>query len=143
MSLFNVMNIASSALKTQSNIMKITAENLANVNTIIQQHGRKIPYRSKKIIIKFNPSYEAKIIQNNYKNIGGIKSHIVENPLSKKLVYNPHHPLSDAKGYVLSSDVDIIAENINAMEAARNYESNIEMLNTVKTMILKTLTIGQ
>ena len=60
-----------------------------------------------------------------------------------KLVYEPGNPLADANGYVKMPNVDVVGEMVNTMSASRSYQANVEVLNTVKSMMLKTLTIGQ
>ena len=48
-----------------------------------------------------------------------------------------------AKGYVKMPNVDVVGEMVNTMSASRSYQANVEVLNTVKSMMLKTLTLGQ
>lgn len=55
----------------------------------------------------------------------------------------PGNPLADAKGYVKMPNVDVVGEMVNTMSASRSYQANVEVLNTVKSMMLKTLTLGQ
>lgn len=58
-------------------------------------------------------------------------------------MYEPGNPLADGNGYVRMPNVDVVGEMVNSMSASRSYQANVEVLNTVKTMMLKTLTIGQ
>ena len=58
-------------------------------------------------------------------------------------VYQPGNPLADAKGYVRMPNVDVVGEMVNTMSASRSYQANVEVLNTVKQMMMKTLTMGQ
>lgn len=58
-------------------------------------------------------------------------------------MYQPGNPLADANGYVRMPNVDVVGEVVNTISASRSYQANVEVLNTVKTMMLKTLSIGQ
>ena len=75
---------------------------------------------------------------------GGVKvAGVVNDPTPAKLVYDPGNPLADQKGYVKMPNVDVVAETVNTMSASRSYQANVEVLNTVKSMMMKTLTMGQ
>jgi len=58
-------------------------------------------------------------------------------------VYEPKHPLANAEGYVSHSNVNVVEEMVNMISASRSYQANVEVLNTAKTLMLKTLTVGQ
>jgi len=53
------------------------------------------------------------------------------------------HPLADAQGYISMPNVDPVAETVNMIAASRSYQANVEVLNTAKSLMQKTLTIGQ
>jgi len=67
---------------------------------------------------------------------------VIEDPSAPKLVYNPAHPQANAKGYVAMPNVNVVDEMVNMISASRSYQNNVEMMNTAKTMLLKTLQIG-
>ena len=60
-----------------------------------------------------------------------------------KMIYDPKHPMADAQGYVAMPNVDVVGEMVNMISASRAYQNNVDVMNTSKTMLLKTLTIGQ
>ncbi|WP_368746720.1 flagellar basal body rod C-terminal domain-containing protein, partial [Klebsiella aerogenes] len=60
-----------------------------------------------------------------------------------RMVYQPGNPLADAKGYVRMPNVDVVSEMVNTISASRSYQANVEVLNTTKSMMMKTLTLGQ
>jgi flagellar basal-body rod protein FlgC len=68
---------------------------------------------------------------------------VVEDPSPMKQVYDPKHPLADDKGYVTMPNVNVVDEMVNMLSASRSYQTNVETMNAAKTMLLKTLTIGQ
>ncbi|WP_343128409.1 flagellar basal body rod protein FlgC [Buchnera aphidicola (Kurisakia onigurumii)] len=138
MSLYTTLNIVSSAMNAQTKKINTCAENLANSETFIYENGKYLPYQAKKVVMKFN------CFDKRNKLIGGIKSKVVESKEKKgKLIYNPDHIFASKDGFVNYPNIDVISENINAMEAVRSYESNISLLNTIKSMILQTLSIGK
>jgi flagellar basal-body rod protein FlgC len=40
-------------------------------------------------------------------------------------------------------NVSVVEEMVNMIAASRAYQNNVEMLNTAKALVLKTLAIGQ
>jgi flagellar basal-body rod protein FlgC len=137
MSLLNIFNIAGSAMTAQSQKINIIASNLANMDSTIYKNGKYYPYIAKQVAFEFNG------LKKNSK-IGGVKvSSIVNDPSPMQLVYDPHHPMANNKGYVLASNVNPITEMVNNISAARSYQANIEVLKTAKSMIIKTLTISE
>ena len=60
-----------------------------------------------------------------------------------KLVYDPKHPMANAQGYVAMPNVNPVDEMVNMISASRSYQNNVDVMNTSKTLLLKTLAIGQ
>jgi len=136
MSLLNIFNIAGSAMTAQAIKMNIHANNLANIDSIINKNGKFYPYIAKQVILKQKNNLE--------ENVGEVEiDKIIEDPSPCKLIYSPNNPMADEKGYIRTSNVNIITEMVNSISTARNYQANVEIINTVKFMIMKTLNIGQ
>ena len=64
-----------------------------------------------------------------------------QEPMRK--MHNPTHPSADAEGYVTYSNVNPVEEMVNMISASRSYQNNVEVMNTAKTLLLKTLQMGQ
>lgn len=134
MSVFNVFNIAGSALTAQSMRLNAVASNLANADSVAGPDGR--PYRAKQVVFQATP-------------LGGIEAQgvrvtqVVEDAAPGKLIYDPRNPAADEKGYVMTSNVNAVDEMVNMISASRSYQTNAEVMNTAKQLLLKTLTIGQ
>ena len=60
-----------------------------------------------------------------------------------KQSFQPQHPLADKKGYVTMPNVNVVDEMVNMMSASRSYQNSVDMMNTTKSLLQKTLTIGQ
>lgn len=134
MSLFSIFNISGSAMSAQSKRLNVSASNMANADSIAGPDGK--PYRAKQVVFNVDNAVG--------QNIGGVKvSGITESNDPDRLVYEPANPLADDKGYVHMPNVDIVGEMVNTISASRSYQANVEVMNSAKTLMLKTLTLGQ
>jgi flagellar basal-body rod protein FlgC len=68
---------------------------------------------------------------------------VVEDASPPRMVFDPKNPAADEKGYVAFSNVNVVEEMTNMISASRSYQTNVEVMNTAKTMMLRTLQIGQ
>jgi flagellar basal-body rod protein FlgC len=74
----------------------------------------------------------------------GVKvNDIVESDVPNRRVFNPQHPSADAEGYVTHSNVNPVEEMVSMISASRSYQNNVEVMNTAKSLLLKTLQMGQ
>lgn len=129
---FKVFDIAGSAMRAQTLRLNTTASNLANLNTVAG--SAEEAYKAR------NPVFSA-MLKNE---IGGVRTRgIVESTREASKRYEPDHPLADEEGYVFSSNVDSIEEMANMMSASRSYQSNVDMLTTVRKLMLQTLKMGE
>jgi flagellar basal-body rod protein FlgC len=134
MSLFNIFNISGSAMTAQAQRLNTVASNLANVDSTAGPDGK--PYRAKEVV--FQATAMGK------EGGAGVKvAAVVESTAPLKMVYDPKHPMADAKGYVAMPNVNPVEEMVNMISASRSYQNNVEVLNTSKTLLAKTLGIGQ
>jgi len=134
MSLFNIFNVAGSAMTAQSERLNTVASNLANADSTTSANGQ--PYRAKQVVFSTTQMGNA--------SAQGVKvAAVVEDNSPMKLVYDPKHPMANAQGYVEMPNVNVVDEMVNMISASRAYQNNVEVLNTSKTLLLKTLTIGQ
>jgi flagellar basal-body rod protein FlgC len=133
MSMFNIFNISSSALSAQSQRMNVTASNLANADSVSGPDGQA--YRAKQVI------FEAQ--GGGSQGVGGVRvAQVVEDEAPMRLEYRPGHPLADERGYVTLPNVEPVNEMVNMISASRSYQANVEVMNTSKQLMLKTLTLG-
>ena len=66
---------------------------------------------------------------------------VEEDSSTGELIFMPNHPDADENGYVESSNVNVINEMVEMIEATRNYEANLKALNASKEMIKDSLEI--
>lgn len=134
MSLFNVFNISGSAMSAQSQRLNTVASNLANADSATSANGK--PYKAKQVVFSAVPSESS--------NASGVKvKEVIEDNSPGKVIYDPKHPLADDKGYVTMPNVNVTEEMVNMISASRAYQNNVETMNAAKSMLMKTLTIGQ
>lgn len=137
MSLFNIFSISGSAMSAQSIRLNVTASNLANAQSV--GNSEATTYRSR------SPVFSAmmKSFQGDKVSYGVEMKGIVNSttPLEKR--YEPDHPLADKDGNIFLSNVNVVDEMSNMISASRAYESNVEVLNTSKQLMLATLRLGR
>ncbi len=134
MSLSNIFNVAGSAMSAQSQRLNTTASNIANADSAAGPDGQV--YRAKQVVF-------ATVPMGGPESSGVAVQQVVEDSSPPKMVYDPSHPLADAKGYVAMPNVNVVEEMVNMISASRSYQSNVDTMNAAKSMLLKTLTIGQ
>ena len=137
MSMLNIFNVAGSATSAQSQRLNIVASNLANADTVAGPDGSA--YKARQI------TFQAQLLGTAGGNAGaaGVTvSNISEDQTPGRRVLDPKHPSADADGYVTYSNVNAIEEMVNMISASRSYQNNVEVMNTAKTLLLKTLQMG-
>jgi flagellar basal-body rod protein FlgC len=133
MSLFNIFNVSGSAMSAQAQRLNTVASNLANADSATSASGEA--YRAKQVVFEAVPTAGGGT---------GVKvREVVEDASPLKQVYDPKHPAADEKGYVSMPNVNTVDEMVNMLSASRSYQTNVETMNAAKSLLLKTLTIGQ
>jgi flagellar basal-body rod protein FlgC len=136
MSLSNVFNIAGSAMTAQSQRLNAVASNLANADSATSSTGQ--PYRAKQVVFSSVP------LGGSGSGSAGVKvAGVIEDPSPMKRVYDPKHPLADAQGFVSMPNVNVVEEMVNMISASRSYQNNADMMNTAKSLLMRTLTLAQ
>lgn len=134
MSLFKIFDVSGSAMSAQAQRLNVVSSNLANADSVTSSNGQA--YRAKQVIFS--------AMQTNDPTSTGVKvTQVIEDPNPPKLMYDPKHPLADEKGYVSMPNVNVVEEMVNMISASRSYQTNVETMNAAKSMLLKTLAIGQ
>ncbi len=138
MSMLNIFNVAGSAVSAQSQRLNVVASNLANADTVAGPDGQA--YKARQV------TFQTQLLgagANDAASAGVTVSTISENQTPGRRVHDPKHPQADAEGYVTYSNVNPVEEMVNMISASRSYQNNVEVMNTAKTLLLKTLQLGQ
>ena len=134
MSLDKSFDIAASALTAQSQRLNVVASNLANADSATGADGQA--YRAKQVVFEATPV-------GTESALGVRVAAVVDDPTPARRVYDPKHPLADADGYVTPSNVNVVEEMVNMISASRAYQNNVEVMNTAKTLLARTLSLGE
>ena len=136
MSLFNVMDVSSSALQAQSVRLNTVASNIANADSV--SSSAEGAYRSRQ------PVFSTVMRDAFDDSVAGVRvSEIVTTDAAPVRQYSPEHPMSDDEGYIYYSNVNPVAEMANMMSASRSYQNSVEAMKTARQLLLHTLNIGQ
>ena len=134
MPLFSIFDISGSALAAQSQRLNVSASNMANADSVAGPDGQ--PYQAKQVVFQVDSAAG--------QGIGGVKvAQLVNDPTPPRMEYDPGNPLADAQGYVKKPNVNVVNEMVNTISASRSYQANVEVMNTTRSLMLKTLTLGQ
>ena len=135
MSMFNIFNVSGSAISAQAQRLNTVASNLANADAVAGPDGQA--YRARQVMFQTVP-------MGNGQASAGVKvANVVQSDAPNRREYSPHHPQADAQGYVTHSNVNPVEEMVNMISASRSYQNNVEVMNTAKSLMLKTLQMGQ
>jgi flagellar basal-body rod protein FlgC len=140
LSLFNVFDSAGSGLSAQTVRLNVTASNLANADSISSSVEKT--YRAR------HPVFSTVLLDDpigagEHSPRGVRVERIIESQAPLPSEYQPDHPQANEEGYIFRSNVNVIEEMANMMSASRTYQSNLEVMNAVKQMLLRTITLGQ
>ena len=134
MSMMSIFGVSGSAISSQAQRLNTVASNLANADAVAGPDGQA--YKARQVVFQTVPM-GSKVSQ-------GVKvQNVIESDAPNRRVHNPAHPNADAQGYVTHSNVNPVEEMVNMISASRSYQNNVEVMNTAKTLLLKTLQMGQ
>lgn len=134
MSMFQIFNVAGSAVSAQSQRLNVVASNLANADTVAGPDGSA--YKARQVVFQTQ-------LMGEVGAAGVTVSTVSEDNTPGRRVHDPKHPQADAEGYVTYSNVNPVEEMVNMISASKSYQNNVEVMNTAKSLLLKTLQMGQ
>ena len=138
MGMMSIFNVSGSAASAQSQRLNVVASNLANADTVAGPDGQAFKARQ----VTFQTQLMGEIA--NDPTAAGVRvSNVSEDQTPGRRVHDPKHPGADVDGYVTYSNVNAVEEMVNMISASRSYQNNIEVMNTAKSLLLKTLQMGQ
>jgi flagellar basal-body rod protein FlgC len=138
MSLFRIFDIAGSAMSAQSVRLNTTASNLANADSV--SSSADTTYRARR------PVFAAALdnaMDSDGSSTGVEVKGIVESDAPLIREYNPNSPMADKDGYIFRPNVNQVEEMADMMSASRAYQTNVQVADSAKQMLLQTLRIGK
>jgi flagellar basal-body rod protein FlgC len=133
----NIFDISGRAMASQLVRLNTVASNLANAGTI--SGSKDEAYRSLKPV--FATQFSNAIEKNGVSTVDvvGIEA-ITRDP---ERVFMPNHPSADGDGYVYRAAVDENEEMIEMVEASRQYQNNVEVISTLRGLMMRTINMGK
>ncbi|WP_219893792.1 flagellar basal body rod protein FlgC [Aquisediminimonas profunda] len=129
----SLFDISGRAMAAQLVRLNTTASNLANAGTI--SGSEEGAFRSLK------PVFRTIMGEDGTATVAIDK--IVSSPAAPTKRHDPSHPLADKNGDVWEAAVDSAAEMVEMLETSRQYQNNVQVLQTAKGLMLETLRLGQ
>jgi flagellar basal-body rod protein FlgC len=136
MSLYNIFDVSGTGMSAQSVRLNTTASNIANANTVSSSIDQT--YRAR------HPVFAAEMTKAMSSQAQGVNVlGIVESDAPLKMEHNPNHPMADRNGFIYKPNVNVVEEMANMISASRAYQTNVQIADAAKTMLSKTLQMGQ
>lgn len=157
--LFSTFNISGQGMSVQRMRLSAVAKNIANVNTTKSTDGR--PYQREVVLVReikgspfedeledqiaisrTSPEHAPNANPGTYPpNYDVLKSKTVRDASPPRLVYEPYHPEADEAGYVKYPNINVVTEMVEMMTAQRAFESNTQVVDSVKNVARYSLEI--
>ena len=129
----SVFDIAGRAMSAQLVRLNTTASNLANAGSVSSSEATA--FRSMKPVFRsVTDSPGVATVQ---------VDRIAQSDAMPTRRHEPGHPMADANGDIWEAAVDSNAEMVEMIEAARQYQNNVQVVETAKALILDTIRIGR
>jgi len=146
MAMMDIFDVAGSAMSAQTVRLNTTASNLANADSVAS--NRDETYRA------LHPLFATRLAEAmpdaglsgtaSGGDAAGVRvAGIIESQAPLQMRHEPDHPMADEAGYVAYPNVNPVEEMADMMSASRSFQFNVEMLNTVKSLAERLLTLGQ
>ena len=136
--LYNIFNISGSALSANSVLLNTTASNMANANSVSSNTDET--YQAKHPV--FETLYKSGML--NKSQLPGVQvTEIINSQAEPIRKHSPEHPMADEDGYIYMANINVVEEMANMIAASRAYQTNLQVANTAKQLLQKTLTLGQ
>lgn len=129
----SIFDISGRAAAAQLMRLNTTASNLANAGTVAGSEAGA--YRALKPVFQTVMGEQG---QATVRVLG-----IVQSDIAPTMRHDPTNPLADADGNVWDAGVDPEMEMVEMLEASRQYQNNLAVMDTAKTLILDTLRMGR
>ena len=137
MGIKNVYDVAARAMSAQIVRMNAIASNLANANNV--SGSTEDVYKPLRPV--FKTIYSDQLKQTGLSTVDAIRVESLDREPIK--TYQPNHPAADEEGYIFKAAVDMDEEMVEMLETQRQYTNNIEVLNTIRNLTMRTLNIGK
>jgi flagellar basal-body rod protein FlgC len=129
----SIFDISGRAMAAQLVRLNTTASNLANAGSVAGSEATA--FRSMKPVFRTVTGADGQATV--------AVDRITTSTASPTKRHDPNHPLADGNGDIWEAAVDSAAELVEMIETSRQYQNNVQVLQTAKSLMLDTLRIGQ
>jgi flagellar basal-body rod protein FlgC len=134
MSLFRIFDVSGSAISAQSQRLNVVASNLANAESIAGPDGQ--PYKARQVV------FQTQELGSDAGAAGVRVAQVTQDGTPPRRIHDPSNPLADADGMVTMPNVNPVEEMVNMISASRSYQTNVDVMNTAKSLLQKVLQLG-
>ncbi|BDX07815.1 flagellar basal body rod protein FlgC [Planctobacterium marinum] len=139
MSLFNVMDIASSGMHAEGVRLNTTASNVANANSVSSSYGETYKARHAVFAAEMKNATDAQAPLGTKVNVLGV----VESQKPLQVEYSPNHPMANEDGYIFKPNVNVVEAMADMLSASKAYEANVQVADTTKRIFRRVMMLGQ
>lgn len=126
--MFGALDISTSALIAHRVRLEAISANIAGKDVLLNERGEYEPFKRRIVMLAAGDPATG-----STEGIHAAQIQLDNSP--PRLVYEPDSPFANAEGYVGYPNIDIVVEQMNAMEAQRSYEANIAAAEATKSMM--------
>ena len=133
----NIFDVVGRSMGAQMVRLNTIASNIANMES--KASSAEEAYKPIRPVFKT-------VFGDNYEKMGVASvdaETIVALNREPEKVYEPGHPNADAKGFVYKAPVNSDEEMVEMLEASRQYQNNLEVLSTVRALMVRTMNMGK
>ena len=133
----NIFDIAARGMSAQMTRLNTVASNLANARSVATSDAEA--YKAVKAV--FKTVYADDIQKSGISSVDVDDIVEVDRPAEKS--YQPGHPKADENGFIYTAAVNVDEELVEMLEASRQYENNVEMVSTLRALMMRTISMGK
>ena len=133
----NIFDVAGRAMSAQLVRLNTIASNLANANNVAG--SAEEAYKPLKPV--FETAFADKVSQNGIATVDATSIEVLDRDAEK--IHMPDHPKADKNGYIYNAPVNVEEEMVEMLEASRQYQNNVEVVSTLRALMMRTLNMGK
>ena len=133
----NIFDISGRAMAAQLVRLNTVASNLANAGTIAST--KEEAFRALKPV--FKTTYADQLKHSGVSTVDVVT--VAEASRAPEKAFMPNHPSADADGFVFRAAVDENEEMVEMVEASRQYQNNVEVISTIRALMMRTINMGK
>ncbi len=133
----NIFDISGRAMSAQLLRLNTVASNLANANNV--SGSAEDAYRAIKPV--FETKYAEKFERTGIATVDAVNVKAINREPEK--VFMPEHPKADSDGFIYNAAVNVEEEMVEMLEASRQYQNNIEVISTLRALMMRTIQMGK